>query len=199
MKASAIAKPRDQRVDLDAYYTPVRLAVTIARHVQLKRGHVGRILEPSCGDGAFVMACRSVWPESHITAIDVNQYAGGLTMADMSFCCSFKGESSQFESGYPYDLIIGNPPFKHAAEHIDHAFTLLRPRGVIAMLLPLSFLGGHGKARGWFWKKHGAPKRIDTITPRPSFEGQKGTAATEYAAMMWGGVEPGNDFVRWER
>lgn len=221
MKSHAIVGPDSERRANDAYFTDDRVARAVVEHLQKLRTktspeglqyyrqdndeiQVGSfrftvevaprtILEPSVGGGAFVRACRAVWPDSAIMACDIEPAIGSDALP-----CEFYGgvDFATFQPQERFDLIIGNPPFKHAAEHIDHAFTLLAPGGVIAMLLPVSFLGGHAKARKDFWTKRGAPKRIDVLYPRPSFTGG-GTSAMEFAIMMWGDVPAGNAFINW--
>lgn len=42
---------------------------------------------------------------------------------------------------YQFDLIVMNPPFRHAAKHILHAWSMLAPGGELAAILPQTAIG----------------------------------------------------------
>lgn len=78
-------------------------------------------------------------------------------------------------------LIVGNPPYRDAEEHIRHALDIMRPGDTLAFLLRLNLLGS--KARmGLWWSTPLAS--VVPIVPRPSFTGG-GSDATEYALFRW--------------
>jgi len=198
MNNRAVAKPTHERKKNEAYYTDERVALACVRYMA-EYIRPDRILEPSVGGGAFVRACREVWPDAHITGVDVDPGASGLAECDEAFVGSF----TEFKSPKPFNLVIGNPPFSLAAKHIHHAIGTLHewPRlAVVAMLLPSSFCGG-ASTRGWFHEAYGAPLRRCTIHPRPSFTGG-GTAAMEYELMVWSNAEHnkrGNTYINWKK
>ena len=213
-----VGKDADRIVN-DAYHTRDELARAIVERLDMWRPwraiwqHTNRqqatgpttpkhILEPSIGGGAFARACLEAWPDSTITGNDIDEDSAGLDDSHFSRVGDFldlRLEDHALAPKQGYDLIIGNPPYKDNlhAKHLDHAISLLSPGGVVCFLLPYHFLG-YTEGRGWFHDKHGAPKRMEVIQPRPSFTG-KGTAATEYAAMMFGNIQPGNGFVKWKQ
>lgn len=196
MKATSIVGKPENRLPNDAYYTDYRVASACVERIAGLIPPPKWILEPSCGGGSFVSACMKRWDDSQIVGVEIEPSSHGLLLADIPERMDFLA----YRTRTKFDLIIGNPPYDDNlhAKHIDHAFTMLSETGVISMLLPVSFLGGHGRARGWFHEKHGPPRRIDVITPRPSF-GKGGTSSMEYAVMSWGEIEPGNGFIRWSR
>ena len=196
--------PKGERIALDAYYTKDEVARAIVERVSLMgvnskiedsfAGRAGRvvceqfkprtILEPSVGGGAFVRACREVWPDiQEIHGCDVDGGAAGLDDCRRYYV----GDFIESESWCKYDLIIGNPPYRHAEEHIRHALTLLAPGGVCAMLLRVGFMGS--KKRRAFFADYPV-RRMDVLRPRPSFT-NGGTDSSEYGVFYWGDVAPG--------
>jgi hypothetical protein len=87
------------------------------------------------------------------------------------------------------DLIIGNPPYMLAEEHV----TLARKTGAwVAFLLRLSFLGSQARAKT-VWASPGL-RWLIPISRRPSFTGG-GSDASEYAVFVWGRGFTGNAVV----
>jgi hypothetical protein len=78
-------------------------------------------------------------------------------------------------------LIVGNPPYNAAEEHVRHALTMLAPDGVLAFLLRINFLGSTKRAD--FFVQH-RPNLLRAIAPRPSFTGS-GNDQTEYGLFCW--------------
>lgn len=133
------------RDDLDRVYTPDKLARAVVSAVgpyvrcRHTRGHKMRILEPSVGGGAFVRACGERWPTSRIVGIDIDPEAPGF-----KGCLSH--EVGDFASGVMAEtvplaeLVIGNPPFSEALEHVQHAREMA-PQSTLAFILPMAYLG----------------------------------------------------------
>lgn len=186
------AKGRGTEVQAaDAYMTPQNLA-TACVDTAIKTIHVRparmRILEPSAGVGAFVR------PLSHHGAVTANEvdkrFAGELRRSGASKIRIGKTETLK---GQPYDLILGNPPYSLAAEHVAHLMGLLKPDGRLFFLLRVNFLGA--RIREVFWNEH-PPHALHVIRPRPYFldsegfrlkgkNGQRSSDATEYALFEW--------------
>lgn len=78
-----------------------------------------------------------------------------------------------------FDLIIGNPPYKHAQRFAELAMALLAPGGHLTFLLRLAFLEGQGRAKS-IWRDM-PPHTVAVATRRPSFTGNGKTDATAYA------------------
>lgn len=147
------------------------------------------ICEPSAGAGMFVRELKRQL-NCRVTAVEINS--------------SFKKKLKQAGADRvviddwliheeKYDLIVGNPPFIEAEEHVRHAARLLKPCGAVAFLLRIGFLGSSGRID--FWKKY-RPTWVFPITPRPSFltselepvvgkNGKKGVDGSEYAVFVW--------------
>lgn len=168
-------RSKSGRVKRDAYFTPDPLALTLvrtlARDFQLQPDTV---LEPSAGGGAFVRAIRRQWPAAFVTANDIQET--NIPESDVDTCFDFVklGTAGQ-------DLIVGNPPFKHAEPHVRHALSLRKPGGTVAFLLRLAF--AESKGRVPFWEEF-RPARVYVLSERPSFTGG-GTDSAAYGFFVW--------------
>lgn len=167
--SAAIA--RASRIPLDAYYTPDDVARACVATLDL-RG-VNRVLEPSVGGGAWVMAVAQAAPSADIIGMDLNPEAAGLDACTVQM----RGKDFLAFSGR-YDLVIGNPPFSDAQAHVEHALELGH---TVAFLLRLAFL--EGAKRRAFWAEHPAA-RVGVLTSRPSFTGG-GTDSAAYGFFVW--------------
>lgn len=141
----------------------------------------GGIWEPCAGSGEMAAVLR----------------AGGYTV-----CASTIGESRDdakapkhrvlggtdflAENDLTHPNIVTNPPYKVAEDIIRHALDL-RPAKA-AMLLNIKFLGGVGRARG-FYQEH-PPSRVWVIADRISmypadWTGPRATSTETHAWFVW--------------
>lgn len=186
----SVSKKKGDRNEDDAYLTPNVVAFPIVERLRRELMPFGpmswggrdeklAILEPSAGTGAFVMAAARVFPGATIHANELNRDRAGALSRAGAHAVSI-GPFEQCEIGL-YDIILGNPPFALAQEHITRALGMLRHGGVLAFLLKIGFLGSSKRAD--FWRKHPA-RYLIPITPRPSFTGG-GSDANEYGVFVW--------------
>jgi len=104
------------------YYTPVDLAAFIARWV--KEISPGNVLEPSCGDGAFFSAFKTVrgFSKTAITGFEFNEKEANKAAARAQACglnkASIKNQDflswalrQMCTRKTQFDAIVGNPPF----------------------------------------------------------------------------------------
>lgn len=102
------------------YYTPADLAAFLVRWVELINPK--KVLEPSCGDGAFFDAIGGLGPEASVVGfeLDKNEAAksrrriAGLGLQDTAVhALDFLGWAIEsMESGAAkFDAVVGNPPF----------------------------------------------------------------------------------------
>lgn len=198
-------KSGDSTPELETRETPQRLADAIIKRVEgFDVWDTPRILEPSSGSGVFVRAARAQWPNALIHSVDLRPNLEQLNIAagsnahfedntveyaaDKEFEIREVVRAMHQHATPQYDLIVGNPPFTKAEEHIRALIPLLSPQGVLAFLLRINFFGGKDRA-GKFWRE--LPERsFYPIAPRPSFgkslkTGKKGTDGTEYALFCW--------------
>lgn len=187
---------------LDVKYTDDRVALALVKSLH-PRVFAGSILEPSVGGGAFVRAVRLARGDHRadvIFGVDIDSAAPGLPEADVPVVGNFL-DACLFEEmmeGAP-SLVIGNPPFSGAEDHIRRAMEVVLPFGTVAFILRLNFLGTI--KRRDLWKEY-PPTRVDVIRPRPSFTGG-GTDSCEYAFFQWVSGARNSEmrlgFVDWER
>jgi len=102
------------------YYTPAILAEFIIRYAITNKN--GLILEPSCGDGAFIKAIYSVFPKNYlnITGIEFDKNEAKKAKQQL-FSLKMDGKiiTDDFLNWYisnsclknSFDAVIGNPPF----------------------------------------------------------------------------------------
>lgn len=189
MKANAEQKEPKRR-EMDAYMTPLPLAQAICRRLTALGINPKLILEPSAGTGNFIRAAYETWHHARIDAIepDLNR-AGSLTRlrTEAGFTVCTKIDIGTFETAFVAGrpgLILGNPPYSHALEHVRLALDLGH---YTAFLLRMSFLASQERVRE-FWDKQpesGASLRfLIPLAERPSFTG-KGTDNSEYAVYVW--------------
>jgi adenine-specific DNA-methyltransferase len=101
-----------------SYYTPETLADFVVEQAALNISTQAgiHILEPSCGDGAFVKSVLKKFSdrELQIDAIEISAKAVKAARAATEKVKSVKytkGDFLFFQSTRTYDLVVGNPPF----------------------------------------------------------------------------------------
>ena len=179
---------RTERIDLDAYFTPEALAVALVERVAALMPTAPAVIwEPHCGGGAFVRAAHACWGgAAEIVAFDITptRRAAVEPLARfewMDWLGQLPGVSLKRA-----DLIIGNPPYTGAADHVERAVERVAPGGFVAFLLRAAFLSSAERLRGV--SASGPTGRglhsVHFIAPRPSFTGT-GSDNSEYALCVW--------------
>lgn len=145
-----------------------------------------RILEPSAGRGAIVRELLRAGA-NRVQAIDINRenrdalrsagYENGERGCILSTWNDFLASG-----GDSYDLIVMNPPFSAAQEHVEHAISLLAPGGTVCALLRLAFVASAKRAP--FRKAH--PFDLYPLASRPSFTPDGKTDSADYAWFLFG-------------
>ncbi|MCK1543355.1 DUF4942 domain-containing protein [Bradyrhizobium sp. 179] len=134
--------------DLQFFRSTKSVVDRVLYHIDLKDKLV---LEPSCGDGAFLDAIRNAGG----IGFGVEYDAGRVAM------CRAKGHKVQhgnFLQTVPvekFDVVLMNPPFygRHYAKHVRHALKFLKPGGVLKAVLPVTARYDHGE--------------LDDLIPKP--------------------------------
>lgn len=182
--------------ELGRFYTPDALAVECVRTIAAywPTGHTPfDILEPSCGGGAFVRACRKQWRGCEVTGLDVDMAATDAlegyhaTLDDgwrpplirhQDFLANVELPLADGSGDRRYDLCIGNPPFTGdtAIPHVEKA---LRISKCVAFILPWAAFGGVAQ---WSHVMAGKcrPLYVRPIMPRPW-----GDSVRETALFIW--------------
>ena len=174
-----------KRDAFDRYYTPAALARELVGVLSVP-GRVDTIIEPSVGSGAFAAACRARWPDALILGVDVDPAVSlarldgvvdDLILGDWPLTAlSLLGEGA---APIAIDLVVSNPPYRHAERHVGVALAAGRN---VAMLLRLGFLAG--QKRGVFWREH-PPSEVFVLSKRPSFTADGRTDGSEYGWFVW--------------
>lgn len=145
----------------NAYYTPPFLVDFIYQWLGIYGFQGGNILEPSVGHGVFIEAMPDAWrSKSDIAAVELDCVTADIARKLYPDVTVHQQGFEHFQPQARYDLIIGNPPYGaekvHDAAHPDlsrhaihHYFLakcarLLKPKGVLAMVLPLNILDNSG-------------------------------------------------------
>lgn len=118
-------KPASQRKLRGGYYTPLKLANFLTRWALRK--HPKHILEPSCGDGNFVISLlqqsQKMEENIQITAVELDweeinkaqrRVEDEVNNSDLRIqwiCDDFFHSYEQLSRQEKFDLVIGNPPF----------------------------------------------------------------------------------------
>ncbi|MEP6659670.1 MAG: N-6 DNA methylase [Acidimicrobiales bacterium] len=160
----------ETRRALGAWYTPAPIVEhvldqTLEPVLASRRSADGlRVLDPACGDGAFLVAAGrrirerfGIDPRPCLFGIDVDPVAATVAAQHATVV---EGDGLVADLGAPFDVVVGNPPFlgqlrrrtaraeakgdgyaDTAALFLDRAITLARPDGGrIGLVLPQSLL-----------------------------------------------------------
>jgi SAM-dependent methyltransferase len=169
-------RPREKN---DHYPTPIELC---RAGVDLSTLTSPRnVLDPGCGTGVWGQAAREIYSQVYIDGVDISPQIEMGKIYNAIFKQDFLEEKSKFNA--PYDLIVGNPPYRLAEEFIWKSHSLLRRNGDIIFLLRLNFLEGQ-KRGGGLWKEF-PPSEVWVLSKRPSFTGDRRTDATAYMLIKW--------------
>ncbi len=154
--------PVSQRQLLGAWYTPSPLvdAVVSAMDLAQLAGDTIRVLDPACGDGRFLNAAAEVLgARALLHGVDIDPDADAAVCAD---ALALDWDEASF------DVVVGNPPFLNqlaaatsrggtsrwgggpyadaAAEFLALAVHVVRPGGLIGLVLPQSLLAARDAA-----------------------------------------------------
>ena len=139
------------------FVTPPAIINEVITRIKKENPAIHSILEPSCGTGEFISACQKAFPEVPIDGVEWNptvfehtqKIFPGIHHADFT---------KWSKTGY--DLIVGNPPYFVCSKDdvppvyreymvgrpnmfgvfILHALALLNPNGIVAFVIPKSFM-----------------------------------------------------------
>ena len=157
---------KEEKKDHGIFITPKSiisaLYSTVLAHLKNDASSIKRILEPSCGTCEIVNFCDN---NLHGVEIDAIEYHSKIydAIKDLTFKNNVKlyhEDFLKFKPANDYDLVIGNPPYFvckksdvpleyceyiHGRPNIFGVFilrslALTRPGGIIALIIPKSFL-----------------------------------------------------------
>lgn len=155
-----------ERKERDLYETPEWVTEALLPHLAMPLS----IWEPACGSGK--MSRVLVEAGYAVTATDIAD--------DMPL--DFLGAPDVPE--FDIDAIITNPPYADAAAFIERALALMKPSGIVAMLLRTDF--DHAKTRQHLFSGCPAFAKKIVLTKRIRwFEDSKGQPSFNHAWFIW--------------
>jgi hypothetical protein len=135
---------------------------SIISHLENNLNGIKKILEPSCGTCEIINHCDKLLNDVEIHGIELNTTIYNA-IKDLKFknnVSIFNRDFIKYKTDNLYDLIIGNPPYfvckksdipSEYTEYIHgrpnifgifilHSLSLLKPGGILALIVPNSFL-----------------------------------------------------------
>lgn len=173
-----------QRIANDVYNTPQTLAEACLGVIS---GAPSTIWEPNAGAGSFVRAARNRWPFARVFASDIDSAAVGLRDAHAHIAT----DALTYRPRLQIDMVVGNPPFATAQEHIEHAYSIA---DTVGFILRLNMLEGKGRIK--FWEKY-RPSEVYVLSERPSFTSNGKTDSIAYAWYIWYRHDPTPTKLYW--
>jgi hypothetical protein len=155
----------------DVYETPPEAVQALLRVERLPQ----RVWEPACGPGSIVEALRN---RGHsVRATDLIDYGCPDSESRIDFLMELNAGDAE--------AIVTNPPFKLAAEFVQHGLALVP---VVIMLLRLAFLESERRSeildRGRLARVHVFRERLPMMH-RHGWNGPKSTSQVPYAWFVW--------------
>lgn len=170
-------------VDVTEFYpTFPALAELIVRHVADDFNVKPKmVLEPGCGAGSFMQACRKTWPTAHLFGVEVDPEIADHARRQEFLVTVDNLLAKQWGK---FDLIVGNPPFSLSEDFIHHLRDQLTENGKLVFLLRLNFLATQERYET-LWSRY-KPTHVYTLVARPGFTSDGSTDGTDYGVIMWG-------------
>lgn len=126
---------RDDQGEFQFYPTPTGLVIQL---IAQYRGRRGTALEPNAGRGDIVDRLK----DFHGLKVVCCELSDDLRRILLGKGHNVIGSNFlELVAPYQFDLIIMNPPFRHAAAHVLHAWEMLAPGGELAAILPENAVG----------------------------------------------------------
>jgi hypothetical protein len=135
-----------------------------------------RVIDPACGAGDFLLACRRRWPQAQLTGIDIDPLALAVAETKLNLEGIYnvtlqEANAISLEYPGPFDLVVGNPPWGSSFPCGQYTTTfpprsnsflyflelgarLLPSGGQLVFFLPEAFtkVWTYQKARSWLLK-----------------------------------------------
>lgn len=186
VKTNKEMRPRDFR---DFYETPIgliRAALPLLERWNsgLSKRKLLRVLDPGSGRGRWGAEVRRLYPKAEIVGVDCNFKEPDDSQYDLWVDGSFLDRSVYDQLGpASFDLVVGNPPYKFAEEFVRRAIEMLKPGGLMVLLLRLEFEASQGRGEGLHREFPFCAKY--TLSRRVSFSYDGKTDSYDYAMFVW--------------
>ena len=173
---------KKEKKDNGIFITPRTIIKKLFERIKQECSDVMRILEPSAGTCEIALAASEAYPAASIDAIEYNDviFAATSETINPEKMNYVKADFTRWtpEVGKKYDLIVGNPPYVVCgkedvpAQYKDyvtgrpnlfctfmlHSISMLAPGGVLAFIIPTSFLNA-----AYYSKTRNYMKSVGTI------------------------------------
>ena len=188
---SSSSRTKEQRAaSQEKFYTPPALALACVSRLKadgllsfpVVGGTSYRAIDPCAGAGAWIRAMQAIGISDRcIVANDLDAEA----MQKIDYLPSSNVwvlDALTLDGGW--DLVVGNPPFNTADEHILAGLEMRRPdTGILGLILRDGFFAV--KKRMGFWLEH-RPTKVYLLAPRPPFRSGRGnTDSATYVFVVW--------------
>lgn len=179
-----------KRADQDTYLTPrenveVALDFLIAKERWLYRGELSRplrFLDLGAGEGVWGTAARERWPTAFIHGIEIRSVPKPDAYNIWSLV-DFRSWATNY-AGREFDLAIGNPPYTLAEEACRIGLDKVRENGIVALLLPITFLTSQGRRDGLY--REFPLLYYAQFSQRISWTADGKTPPRDHALYVWG-------------
>ena len=193
------------RRESDNYQTPLKLAQAICVRLAGVMPAPNSVIEPSAGLGRFIIASREAWPKADITAVELREECEDpLKKCGATRICMGLWETVDLSNAPVPDLIVGNPPYENAQQHLELSLSRVRqPKvspgsagepslgGYAAFLLRMAFLNSQARVRT-LWDLQKGFRYLMPLAQRPSYTGDGKSEHSEYAVYVFQAGYKGN-------
>lgn len=161
-RAAEAADDEIRKMPIPGYFpTPTDIAARVVQLADIANAPEVSVLDPSAGHGALLQAVRAVAPDVEADAVEINPRLRALIQKQGFPVVAGDIFDPEFNPGTLYDRIVMNPPYEEGAtiDHVQRAYNLLRPGGVLVAVVPESIRyrqdKRHTAFRAWL-EAHGA-------------------------------------------
>jgi SAM-dependent methyltransferase len=189
-------KPLKPRPKNDFYPTPLPFAIAALSGLPATfQPH--DVLDPGCGLGVWGDAIhRMKWrPPDNVVGVEIDEPGMKSHLHGLYNLVSFT-DFLTWPSlpSLHFDLVCGNPPYRHAEQFVRKSLSLLMADGWLVFLMKASFL--ESQKRMGLWRSF-SPYKITICANRPSFTSNGKTDADMYCFMYWQKDWQGETKLEW--
>lgn len=138
------------------------------------------ILDLGAGNGVWGQAASQRWPNAVITGLEIRPLP-----RPPAYDHWITGDLTDRQLDSSFDLVLGNPPYRHATAAVNLALASLTMHGSALLLLRLAFLAGQRRAQTIY--ADGNLKAVVVCSRRLSFntDGTKTTGTEDHAHFLF--------------
>lgn len=109
-----------------------------------------RVLEPSAGRGALVLAALRANPDLRVTAVELD-LTNAAALRGIDGVDVIEADFLDYWAAAPFAAVIANPPFHGAAyaKHLRRAHELVTPGGIVTAIVPARYRDRATAAEQW--------------------------------------------------